>query len=644
MKILPRTKGAIIAKRKGRFNVLQDPALGVTENEKREQNVIQEQQIHRPNKQQSSQPAAKADFNRLANSRHPCSNSVNIASIDLTAVSSQQNDSCIVQQPSSLIMPQPPAVANPSTNLIQGGGVMLPTNIGIPIASTANMAAPSKGGVGTIPAPLTTAAPDMPTVKIVPRAVVAKRKGRFSVLQDPSSRADGPAIVLTSGGGVVTLAQTQPISVNSGPLPMTQPSQKNEGTSDHTPQSERKEYLFLGSDNGTGPGTTMEDSHTPINSHSMQSFGTNDKKNVAATSTSATISIQGTNQFCEHCARTNNLPTSMSTATIQQPAVITGHLLNRPAASVVAGSNVQKLPPGTKKKGRFVLLSTSEPAQTISLLGVSAKEASRLLKDSVTSAAPTTAAVQAVGPVNGNFEESRLIAATGGSPMGNFGGVGCQQQMATQFQRPLTPQFQNRQPQVSQILHHQWTVMAHPQSTIITQESQNQPSLATHGHSMQTPHTTKPEIASTGCGISDQCLPGILTTAPPATTSGPAAQYAHQQRAHISPEATPPPAAALPPSLGHHSASLSSHESKMATGVHTATGLGKVFYFLDQMKLEVTEADKTIKSTQKENKFLVRLYDFSSYYLSFICAKYTILIFLHHAFKMDIEEGKKQGT
>jgi len=46
----------------------------------------------------------------------------------------------------------------------------------------------------------------------------------------------------------------------------------------------------------------------------------------------------------------------------------------------------------------------------------------------------------------------------------------------------------------------------------------------------------------------------------------------------------------------------SSYDGKASS--HTATGLGKVYYFLDQMKLEVTEADKTIKCLQKDMKFL----------------------------------------
>ena len=42
-------------------------------------------------------------------------------------------------------------------------------------------------------------------------------------------------------------------------------------------------------------------------------------------------------------------------------------------------------------------------------------------------------------------------------------------------------------------------------------------------------------------------------------------------------------------------------------GLAGQTGLGKVFYFLDQMRLEVTEADKTIKTLQSDMKFLVRI-------------------------------------
>ena len=42
-----------------------------------------------------------------------------------------------------------------------------------------------------------------------------------------------------------------------------------------------------------------------------------------------------------------------------------------------------------------------------------------------------------------------------------------------------------------------------------------------------------------------------------------------------------------------------------AKGVQTNVGFGKVLYFLDQMKLEVTEADRTIKEQENDMKFLV---------------------------------------
>jgi hypothetical protein len=38
------------------------------------------------------------------------------------------------------------------------------------------------------------------------------------------------------------------------------------------------------------------------------------------------------------------------------------------------------------------------------------------------------------------------------------------------------------------------------------------------------------------------------------------------------------------------------------------SGMGKAFHFLEQMKQEVTEADKLIKSLQSDSKFLVSLF------------------------------------
>jgi len=46
---------------------------------------------------------------------------------------------------------------------------------------------------------------------------------------------------------------------------------------------------------------------------------------------------------------------------------------------------------------------------------------------------------------------------------------------------------------------------------------------------------------------------------------------------------------------------------KAAPGIHAGqqTGFGKLFYFMDQMRAEVVEADRAIKSLQTNNKFLV---------------------------------------
>lgn len=47
---------------------------------------------------------------------------------------------------------------------------------------------------------------------------------------------------------------------------------------------------------------------------------------------------------------------------------------------------------------------------------------------------------------------------------------------------------------------------------------------------------------------------------------------------------------------------------RAGAGYGNGAGIGKVFYFLDQMRVEVTEADKTIKSLQKDLKFMVSIW------------------------------------
>jgi len=92
--------------------------------------------------------------------------------------------------------------------------------------------------------------------------------------------------------------------------------------------------------------------------------------------------------------------------------------------------------------------------------------------------------------------------------------------------------------------------------------------------------------------------PVPLPTLPAETAAGMATQHATGED---------PQAKAKPKGQPHK---LSPHPNAArgsGGGLAGQSGLGKVFYFLDQMRLEVTDADKTIKTLQSDMKFLVRI-------------------------------------
>jgi hypothetical protein len=91
------------------------------------------------------------------------------------------------------------------------------------------------------------------------------------------------------------------------------------------------------------------------------------------------------------------------------------------------------------------------------------------------------------------------------------------------------------------------------------------------------PNGDNVSVSSTVAQVPEVVLPKAMVQTPPGSLKNPAAARNHGGK---------PPA---------------SFDSK---GVGSTVGLGKVFYFLEQMKCEITEADRNAKSLQKEVKFL----------------------------------------
>jgi len=71
---------------------------------------------------------------------------------------------------------------------------------------------------------------------------------------------------------------------------------------------------------------------------------------------------------------------------------------------------------------------------------------------------------------------------------------------------------------------------------------------------------------------------------------------------------TPPLAPSTTAAERINSAACTSSSGKGGLSSAIPGGIGKMFHFLDQLRLEITEADKMIKSLQSDVKFLVRLF------------------------------------
>jgi hypothetical protein len=73
-----------------------------------------------------------------------------------------------------------------------------------------------------------------------------------------------------------------------------------------------------------------------------------------------------------------------------------------------------------------------------------------------------------------------------------------------------------------------------------------------------------------------------------------------------------------------------------------AGGLGKVFHYLEQMKMEVTDADRTIKTLKTDMKFLVSIVS-CLYYFLYLCARpcLTLIVGCHHR-NRRIKNGRQK--
>jgi hypothetical protein len=210
--------------------------------------------------------------------------------------------------------------------------------------------------------------------------------------------------------------------------------------------------------------------------------------------------------------------------------------------------------PMVKKKGRFVVTNVKDPGS----MGVQAQQAQQQAVTGLPLQQAVATSPMAPSSQSGNSATDQGQLSTSGSAPAAY-------QHATMMSVVTPPGHVMQQAQ---------PIMYAP----TPQQGQSYPQMATY--TLQQPVLQPP-------------LPTPATTAAAAATTieGANVPANNNNKAKVQKE--------------RKSASVPRSNSVGMNGEH---GLGKVFYFLEQMRLEVSEADRTIKNLQTESKFLVSFF------------------------------------
>lgn len=221
--------------------------------------------------------------------------------------------------------------------------------------------------------------------------------------------------------------------------------------------------------------------------------------------------------------------------------------------------------PMVKKKGRFMVSNVKDPGS----LGASAQVAPT--QSVVTTQMPPQVMMQTAG--NGTIEASQLSTGSGPTAYHHHHAT-MMSVVAPSGHLMQQPVYYTTAPQHGQ---------SYPQMATYTLQ---QPMMAMAPAPI--PMAANPNLESSPPqGVSHSPPPPVAPGAPTTEEGGKPkakvkpAQQPQQRRAATAPRSTP------------------------VVGIGGEAGLGKVLYFLDQMRAEVTVADRTIKSLQTDAKFLV---------------------------------------
>jgi hypothetical protein len=367
-----------------------------------------------------------------------------------------------------------------------------------------------------------------------------------------------PAVVITSTmqqpvtpeiapPAVVTTTMQQPQPIYStATRTTTTPIVKMQGTSDQVVKKKKGRFQLLAQETGTSNNTPTKNAAAPPGSGPVDPAA-------------GSIPIQANANGNREIGSSNN-------------SGVSNPMGNTTAQRTFDGTSA----PMIKKKGRFVVTNVKDP-EPIGVQGQGQGRAQSVpgLPSHVPVTSPMGAKQLAIPPSGNHATDQAQQSSTGIAPpvyqhatmmsaVVPPGHVMQQQQQQQQQQQPImyvtTPQPGNAYPQMTT-----YTMQQHPVMAMAP------PAPVTHMN-----HHSNDNLPSLGAPTQQP---------PPASMASSAAEDA-RTAANIKSKA---------------------QKDRKATSVprNSEAGLGKVFYFLEQMRLEVAEADRTIKSLQTDAKFLV---------------------------------------
>jgi hypothetical protein len=386
--------------------------------------------------------------------------------------------------------------------------------------------------------------PEVPTPETAPPAVVT------TTVQQPVYTTTTAAAATPTPIAQLHYATVPPAQGGGGIAGGTTPIVKMQGTSDQVVKKKKGRFQLLAQE--TGAGNT-----TANNSNAAQPSGGSEQTKAQQQNRNADPAAPGSMPMQSN-VNGNRERTSSNHSGVSNNM---GNNANTVPQRTFDGTSA----PMVKKKGRFVVTNVKDPGS----IGVQAQAQSGAGLPPLQNAATSSPmAAQLVMPPLGNHAttdqgQGQQTNTTGSAPPAY--------QHATMMSVVAAPPGHGMQhPIMYAVAPH--TGNSYPQMYTL------QPAPPTHMNH----HSVENNAPSLGGAHTQQPPPPVSTVASNAEDARTSANIKAKAQKDRKAQSVP---------------------RNNSTG---EAGLGKVFYFLEQMRLEVAEADRTIKSLQTDAKFLVR--------------------------------------